>query len=29
MREADTPRISPARLALAVRRVRAEKEDLV
>jgi len=28
MREAGTPRISPARLALAVRRLRAEKEDL-
>ncbi len=28
MRETGTPRISPARLALAVRRLRAEKEDL-
>jgi acyl transferase domain-containing protein/acyl carrier protein len=28
MREAGTPRISPARLALAVRRLQAEKEDL-
>ena len=28
MRETGTPRISPARLALAVRRLRADKEDL-